>query len=123
MFLHEQRPADLIETKVQQFDHKFAALKADYDQINDTTTAEKQNEITDLVNYIIDESNPFQDIGTQDIWIDDDIFDDKDIVDVFKAPKSIYFSKIFCSYCSKVYKICFNPSSWFQRLVYWLKSY
>ena len=49
---------------MQQFDHKFAALKADYDQINDTTTAEKQNEITDLVNYIIDESNPFQDTGT-----------------------------------------------------------
>ena len=80
--------ADVIETKTQHVDDKFAALKADYDQINDVATEQKkQNEISDLVDYIIDERNPFQDIGTEDIWIEDDIFDnkdDQDIVDVSK---------------------------------------
>ena len=105
MFLHEQRPADLIETKMQQFDHKFAALKADYDQINDTTTAEKQNEITDLVNYIIDESNPLQDIGTQDIWIDDDIFDKIKILQMFLRPLNLYiFPKYFVATVQKSIK-------------------
>ena len=37
-----------------------------------------QNEITDLVDDIIDESNSFQNLNTEDIWIEDDIFDYKD---------------------------------------------
>ena len=61
-------PANVIEIKPKQDDDEFAALKADYDQINDATTKQKkQNEITDLVDYIIDESNPFQEIGTEEI--------------------------------------------------------
>ena len=67
---------------------EFAKLKADYDQINDASTEQKkQNEITDLVDNIIDESNLFQDMSTEDIWIEDDIFDNNDdqsIVDVSK---------------------------------------
>ena len=84
----EAQTADVIETETQQVDDEFAKLKADYDQINDASTEQKkQNEITDLVDNIIDESNPFQDIGTEDIWIEDDIFDNNDdqsIVDVSK---------------------------------------
>ena len=47
----------------------------------------KQNKITNLADYIIDESNPFQDISTEDIWIEDNIFDNNDgqsIIDVSK---------------------------------------
>ena len=76
-------PADVIEIKTKQDDDEFAALKADYDQINDATTKQKkQNEITDLVDYIIDESNPFQEIGTEEIWTEDNIFDNKDNKDI-----------------------------------------
>ena len=86
-------PADVIEIKTKQADDEFAALKADYDQINDATTKQKkQNEITDLVDYIIDESNPFQEIGTEEIWIEDNVFDNKDnkdIVDVSNILKGI----------------------------------
>ena len=55
----EAQTADVIETETQQVDDEFAKLKADYDQINDASTEQKkQNEITDLVDNIIDESNP-----------------------------------------------------------------
>ena len=49
----------------------------------------KQNEITDLVDDIIDESNPFQDIGTEDIWIEDDIFDNNDDQSIVDFSKDI----------------------------------
>ena len=80
--------ADVIETEMQQVDNEFAKLKADCDQINEAVTEQKkQNQITDLVDDIIDESNPFQNIDTEDMWIEDDIFDNTDnqnIVDVSK---------------------------------------
>ena len=33
----------------------------------------KQDEITELVDNIIDESNPFQNLNTEDIRIEDDV--------------------------------------------------
>ena len=79
-------PAHVIEIKTKQDDDEFAALKADYDQINDATTKQKkQNEITDLVDYIIDESNPFQEIGTEEIWTEENIFDNKDNKDIVEV--------------------------------------
>lgn len=38
----------------------------------------KQNDDIDLVDDILDEDNPFKNIGTEDIWIGDDLFDDDD---------------------------------------------
>ena len=80
--------AEETEQETQLFDDNFAQLKTEYDQINDVATEQKkQKKITDLVDDFIDESNPFQNLGTEDIWIEDDIFDqndDKDIVDISK---------------------------------------
>ena len=77
--------ADEIETETRQVDDEFAKLKADFDQINDAGTEQKKQEkITDLVDDVIAEDNPFQYLGTEDIWIDDDIFDNQDIVNVSK---------------------------------------
>ena len=82
--------ADVIETKTKQVDDEFDALKADYDQINNAANEQKkQNEISDLVDYIIDESNPFQDLGIEDIWIEDNIFDNKDDQDIVDVSKDI----------------------------------
>ena len=86
----QAQTADAIETETQQVDDKFAKLNADYNQINDASTEQKkQNEITDLVDDIIDESNPFQDIGTEDIWIEDDIFDNNDDQSIVDFSKDI----------------------------------
>ena len=78
--------ADETETETRQVDNEFAKLKADYNQINDAVTEQKKQEkITALVDDVIAEDNPFQNLGTEDIWIDDDIFDNQynqDIVNV-----------------------------------------
>ena len=78
--------ADETETETRQVDNEFAKLKADYNQINDAVTEQKKQEkITALVDDVIAEDNPFQNLGNEDIWIDDDIFDNQynqDIVNV-----------------------------------------
>ena len=53
--------ADEIETEVAAVDDDFTRTKAKYDQINDAATEQKkQNIITDLIDDIIDETNPYQ---------------------------------------------------------------
>lgn len=42
-----------------------------------------------MVDDIIDESNPFQNLVTEEIWIEDDIFDDKDNLDTVDTSKDI----------------------------------
>ena len=60
--------ADEIETETTLVDDEFTDLKTKYDEINDVATEEKkQQKITDLVDDVIDESNPFQNLGTEDI--------------------------------------------------------
>ena len=82
--------ADEIETETRQVDDEFAKLKADYNQINDAATEQKKQEkITDLVDDIIAEDNPFQNLGTEDIWIDDDIFDNHNNQDIVNVSKDI----------------------------------
>ena len=74
--------ADDIELETQLIDDNFAQLKAKYDQINDVATKQKkEKKITNLVDDIIDESNPFQNLGTEGIWLEDDNFDN-DVSDV-----------------------------------------
>ena len=60
--------ADIIENKTQQVDDDFAKLKADCDQINGATNEhKKQEQITELVDDVMVEDNPFQDLVTEDI--------------------------------------------------------
>ena len=64
-----------IETETCQIDDELAKLKAEYGRVNDAATEQKkQDEITNLVDDIIDESNPFQNLNTEDIWIEGTIF-------------------------------------------------
>ena len=80
--------ADEIETETALMDDEFTDLKTNYDEINDAATELKQQQkITDLVDDVIYESNPFQNLGTEDIWIEDDMFDknyDKEAIDISK---------------------------------------
>ena len=58
----------------------------------DNTAAEqkKQNDIFGLNDDILDENNPFNDqLETEDIYIEDDLFDDTDQRDIKKVSEDI----------------------------------
>ena len=68
----------------------FIDLKTKYDEINDVATEQKkQQKITGLIDDVIDESNLFQNLGTEDIWIEDDIFDKNDTKETIEISKVI----------------------------------
>ena len=48
-----------------------------------------KKKITNLVDDIIDESNPFQNLGTEDISLEDDIFDEGDEKSIVHISKDI----------------------------------
>ena len=82
--------ADEIETETTLVDDKFTNLKTKYDKIIDVATKQKkQQKITDLVDDVIDESNPFQNLETEDIWVEDDIFDKYDSKETIEISKDI----------------------------------
>ena len=71
-------------------DDKIINLKAKYDEINDVATEqEKQQKITDLIDDVIDKSNPFQNLATEDRWIEDDIIDKNDSKKTIEISKNI----------------------------------
>ena len=79
-----------IETETTLVDDKFTNLKTKYDKINDVATKQKkQQKITDLVDDVIDESNPFQNLEIEDIWVEDDIFDKYDSKETIEISKDI----------------------------------
>ena len=68
-----------IETETQAGNYECNRLKQEFGNLNDAATEQKkQNDAIDLVDDILDEDNPFKNIGTEDIWIEDDLFDDDD---------------------------------------------
>ena len=82
--------ADEIETETTLVDDEFTDLNTKYDEINDVvTTQKKQQRVTDLVDDIIDESKPFQNLGTEDILIKDDIHDKNDSKETIEISKNI----------------------------------
>ena len=81
---------DEIETETALVDDKIIDLKTKYDEINDVATEQKKpQKITDLIDDVIDKSNPFQNLGTEDIWIEDDIFDKNDSKKTIEISKDI----------------------------------
>ena len=81
---------DEIETETALVDDKIIDLKTKYDEINDVATEQKKpQKITDLIDDVIDKSNPFQNLRTEDIWIEDDIFDKNDSKKTIEISKDI----------------------------------
>ena len=81
---------DETETETALVDDKFIDLKTKYDEINDVANEQKkQQKITDLIDDVVDESNPFQNLGTEDIRIEDDIFDKNDRKETIEISKDI----------------------------------
>ena len=57
-----------VQTETRQTDDEFAKFKLEYDRVNDAAAEQnKPDELTDLVDDIIDESNPFQKLSTEDM--------------------------------------------------------
>ena len=49
---------------------------------NAVTDEKQQNEIIDLIDNVLDENNPLSDIKTDEIYIEDDLFDNNDMTEI-----------------------------------------
>ena len=79
-----------IETETRLVDDEFTDLKTKFDEVNDVVTElKKQQKIATLIDDVIDEKNPFQNLGTEDIWIEDDLFDKNDGKETIEISKDI----------------------------------
>ena len=77
-----------IETETKLIDDEFIALKRKFDEVNDVATQLKtQQKITASIDDVIDEKNPFQNLGTEDIWIEEDLFDKNDSKETIEISK------------------------------------
>ena len=71
-------------------DNEFANLKEQYDRVGNVAAEQKeQKETEELVDSIIKDKNPFQNVEINDIWIDDDLFDNNDLQAIVETSKQI----------------------------------
>ena len=82
--------APTIELETQAIDNKFATLKEQFDRVGNVTTEQKQQkEAEELVDSIIKDKNPFKNVGIEDIWIEDDLFDSNDLQSIIETSRKI----------------------------------
>ena len=68
--------AETIETETKNKDDEFNEIE------NAATEQKQQNEIIDFIHDVIDENNPFNDTETDDIYIEDVLFDNNNATDI-----------------------------------------
>ena len=62
--------------KKQDTNSEFSKLKQEFDKVNNAATEQKLHaDAINLIDDILDEGNPFRNIDTEDIRIEDDLFD------------------------------------------------
>ena len=82
--------APTIKLETQAIDNEFAKLEEQFDRIDNVAAEQKkQKQAVELVDEIIKEKNPFQNVGIEDIWIEDDLFHSKDSEPVIDASNRI----------------------------------
>ena len=80
------KDAQTIETETLATNSEFSKLRQEFDKVNNAATEQKsQTDAINLTDDILDGDSPFRNIDTEDIWIEDDLFDDNDT----KAIKNI----------------------------------
>ena len=80
--------APTIELETQAIDDEFANLKEQFDRVGNADAKQKMQKGTEeLVDSIIKENNPFQNVEIEDIWIEDDLFDSKDSKPITEVSK------------------------------------
>ena len=89
--------AQTIELETQAENDEFVKLKQEFDKVNDAAKEQKsQTDAIDLIDYILDENNPFKNsLIFEDIWIEDDFFDNKDSQVIKETSKEIINDVIF----------------------------
>ena len=84
------KDAQTIETETQTTNCEFLKLKQEFDKVNKAATEKKlQTDAISLIDDILDEDNPFRNIDTEDIWIQDALFDDYDTQAIKNISKEI----------------------------------
>ena len=79
-----------IETETKPVDDEFIGLKKKFDEVNNVVTElNKQQKIATLIDDVIDKKNQFQNLGTEDIWIEDNLFDKNDSKKTIEISKDI----------------------------------
>ena len=60
-------------------DDEFDRLKQQFNEVNDAATKQKkQGDVIKLVDDILDENNPFQNVNTENLRTEDNLFDNND---------------------------------------------
>ena len=72
----QNKDAQTIETKTQTIDNEFSKLKQEFDKVNNAVTKQKvSDDAINLIDNILDQDNPFKNVGTGDISIEGGLFD------------------------------------------------
>ena len=51
----------------------------EFDKVNNAATEQKiQTDAINLIDDILNENNPFRNVNSEDIWIEENLFDDSD---------------------------------------------
>ena len=80
----------LLKQKLKTIDNKFSELKQEFDKVNNAVTEQKlQDDTINLIDNTLDEDNPFKNIDTEDIWIEDGLFDNDNGQDIKVISKEI----------------------------------
>ena len=80
--------AETIQIETKKKNEEFDDLFSKYREIDNAATEQKkQNDIIDLIDDVLDESNPFNTMKTEteDIFTDDDLINDNDQNEVKKS--------------------------------------
>ena len=90
MSKHKIKMLKLLKQKLKTIDNKFSELKQEFDKVNNAVTEQKlQDDTINLIDNIFDEDNPFKNIDTEDIWIEDGLFDNDNGQDIKVISKEI----------------------------------
>ena len=88
----QNKGAQTIETEMQTTDNEFSKLKQEFDKVNNALTEKKlQDDSINLIHDILDEENPFKNIDTEDIWIENGLFENDDGQDIKYISKEITY--------------------------------
>ena len=80
--------ADETDATQQLIDNDFIELQTKFDQVNDVATVQKkQKDISDTVENVIDEKNPFN--SFDNFWWEDNLFNNRDSKETVEVSKNI----------------------------------
>ena len=84
------KDAQTIETETQVTNNEFSQLKQEFDKVNNAAAEQKSHtDAMNLIDDILDEDNPFNNVETEDTWIEDDIFNNDNTQTIKNVSKEI----------------------------------